>query len=88
MLRRYDTMALKSLDIFSLHGFPVGLVHAESNLLRIINDGGTGGWANIIDKYAKATRHGITYRKIKRAERVEGFEQAPDFVIPNEFDPL
>jgi hypothetical protein len=33
------------------------------------------------------TRHGITYRKTKRAERVEGFEQAPDFIIPNEFNP-
>lgn len=33
------------------------------------------------------TRHGITYRKTKRAERVNGFEQAPDFIIPNEFNP-
>jgi hypothetical protein len=33
------------------------------------------------------TRHGITYRKTKRAERVHGFEQAPDFIIPNEFNP-
>lgn len=58
MLCRYDTMALKSLDIFSVHGFPVGLVQCESNLLGIITDGGTsvgsGGWNNIIDKYAKA----------------------------------
>ena len=57
-LRRYDTMALKSLDIFSVHGFPVGLVQCESNLLGIVNGGGTnvgsGGWANIIDKYLKA----------------------------------
>ena len=29
MLCRYDTMALKSLDIFSVHGFPVGLVHCN-----------------------------------------------------------
>jgi putative DNA methylase len=61
MLCRYDTMALKSLDIFSVHGFPVGLVHAESNLLGIINGGGTnvgsGGWTNIIEKYAKAKRY-------------------------------
>ena len=35
MLCRYDTMALKSLDIFSVHGFPVGLVQCESNLLGI-----------------------------------------------------
>ena len=33
MLCRYDTMALKSLDIFSVHGFPVGLMQCESNLL-------------------------------------------------------
>ena len=35
MLCRYDTMALKSLDIFSVHGFPVGLVQCESNLLGV-----------------------------------------------------
>jgi len=58
MLCRYDTMALKSLDIFSMHGFPVGLLVCESNLLGIANgDGsnvGSGGWSNIIDKYHKA----------------------------------
>jgi putative DNA methylase len=58
MLCRYDTMALKSLDIFSVHGFPVGLVQCESNLLGIVNGSntvvGSGGWSNIIDKYAKA----------------------------------
>ena len=35
MLCRYDAMALKSLDIFSVHGFPVGLVQCESNFLGI-----------------------------------------------------
>jgi hypothetical protein len=29
----------------------------------------------------------ITARKTKRAERIPGFEQAPDFLIPTEFDP-
>lgn len=61
MLCRYDTMALKSLDIFSVHGFPAGLVQAESNLLGIVNGNGTnvgsGGWTNIIEKYAKAKRY-------------------------------
>jgi putative DNA methylase len=61
MLCRYDTMALKSLDIFSVHGFPVGLVQCESNLIGISNAGGSnvgsGGWTNIIDKYAKAKRY-------------------------------
>ncbi len=50
MLCRYDTMALKSLDVFSVHGFPVGLVQCESNLLGIANGGegpniGSGGWS-------------------------------------------
>lgn len=58
MLCRYDTMALKSLDIFSIHGFPVGLVQCESNVLGITNGAGanvgSGGWSNMIDKYRKA----------------------------------
>lgn len=32
-------------------------------------------------------RAGISYRKTKRAERIEGFEQAPDFIVPDEFNP-
>ncbi|MDO9111390.1 MAG: hypothetical protein Q7U40_12085, partial [Desulfatirhabdiaceae bacterium] len=59
MLCRYDTMALKSLDIFSVHGFPVGLVQCESNFLGIVDPKkriciGSGGWANIIEKFRKA----------------------------------
>lgn len=61
MLCRYDPWALKSLDIFSVHGFPVGLVQCESNLLGIVNGNdtnvGSGGWTNIVDKYAKAKRY-------------------------------
>ena len=61
LLCRYDTWALKSLDIFSVHGFPVGLVQCESNLLGIVNSNGTnvgsGGWTNIVEKYAKAKRY-------------------------------
>jgi len=30
---------------------------------------------------------GVSFRKIKRAERIEGFDQTPDFVIPDEFSP-
>jgi adenine-specific DNA methylase len=61
MLCRYDTMALKSLDIFSVHGFPVGLVQCESNLLGIAGRKGapvgSGGWLNIVEKFAKAKRY-------------------------------
>jgi len=58
MLCRYDVMALKSLDIFSVHGFPVGLIQCESNLLGIPgangDNVGSGGWSNIIAKFIKA----------------------------------
>ena len=59
MLCRYDRMALKSLDIFSVHGFPVGLIQCESNIFGLRNVAkattiGSGGWANIVEKYAKA----------------------------------
>jgi putative DNA methylase len=59
MLCRYDTLALKSLDIFSVHGFPVGLVQCESNFLGIPTKGrgtnvGSGGWSNIVEKYVLA----------------------------------
>ncbi len=33
------------------------------------------------------TDTGISYRKTKRAESIEGFDQTPDFVIPSEFNP-
>ncbi|MBN1676540.1 MAG: hypothetical protein JXR37_36190 [Kiritimatiellae bacterium] len=32
-------------------------------------------------------RCGVSFRKTKRAERVEGFDQAPDFIVPSEFNP-
>ena len=30
---------------------------------------------------------GVSFRKTKRAERLPGFDQAPDFIVPNEFNP-
>ena len=30
---------------------------------------------------------GVSFRKTKRAERLPGFDQAPDFIIPSEFNP-
>jgi hypothetical protein len=63
MLCRYDKMALKSLDIFSVHGFPVGLIQCESNLLGIRGPQGasigSGGWLNITEKFQKAKSYCI-----------------------------
>ena len=61
LLCRYDAVALKTLDIFSVHGFPVGLVQCESNLLGIVSRSGanvgSGGWPNIVAKYVRAKRY-------------------------------
>lgn len=79
MLCRYDTMALKSLDIFSVHGFPVGLVQCESNLLGVRDPDrgtviGSGGWLNITEKYAKAKEYCAdpfeVYHQEKRKRRI------------------
>jgi hypothetical protein len=53
MLCRYDTYALKGQDVFSVHGFPVGLVQCEANLLGIPRVG-SGGFAHFVDKYRRA----------------------------------
>ncbi len=41
-----------------MHGFPVGLIQCESNLLGITSTRGlsvgSGGWTNVVEKYAKA----------------------------------
>ncbi len=45
---------------------------------------GDGLESAIEDKLSEA---GITFRKTRRAERLVGFDQAPDFIIPDEFHP-
>lgn len=62
MLCRYDVRSLKSLDIFSVHGFPVGLIQVESNLLGIRHpqtgrNVGSGGWSNVVEKFARAKEY-------------------------------
>lgn len=75
MLCRYDTMALKSLDIFSVHGFPVGLVQCESNFLGIMDKDknicvGSGGWKNITEKFRKAKSYcDAPFEVMHKAER-------------------
>ena len=53
MLCRYDTYALKCQDIFSVHGFPVGLVQCENNLLGVPKVG-SGSFRHFIEKYLRA----------------------------------
>lgn len=56
MLCRYDTYALKCQDIFSVHGFPVGLVQCENNLLGIRGIG-SGAYRHFVEKYLRAKRY-------------------------------
>ncbi len=53
LLCRYDTYALKCQDVFAVHGFPVGLVVCENNVLGIPKVG-SGSFIHFVAKYAKA----------------------------------
>jgi putative DNA methylase len=82
MLCRYDAMALKSLDIFSIHGFPVGLLACESNLLGIVSDArinvGSGGWSNIADKYGRAKAYCQNVFEVKHQDNKKIFVPMKD----------
>ncbi len=56
MLCRYDAYALKCQDIFSVHGFPVGLVQCENNLLGI-RKVGSGSFRHFVEKYRRAKQY-------------------------------
>jgi putative DNA methylase len=53
MLCRYDSYALKIVDIFSVHGFPVSLIQCENSLLGIPKVG-SGGFRHFVEKYDRA----------------------------------
>jgi len=53
MLCRYDSYALKIIDIFSVHGFPVSLIQCENALLGIPRVG-SGGFRHFVEKYDRA----------------------------------
>lgn len=56
MVCRYDTAALKVLDVFSVHGFPVHRVQCEAALIGIPKVG-SGGFRHFLAKYAAAKRY-------------------------------
>jgi adenine-specific DNA methylase len=53
ILCRYDSYALKIIDIFSVHGFPVSLIQCENSLLGIPRIG-SGGFRHFVEKYDRA----------------------------------
>ncbi len=56
LLCRYDTHALKCQDIFSVHGYPVGLIQCENNVLGIPHVG-SGSFAHFVEKYDRAKEY-------------------------------
>jgi len=56
MVCRYDTAALKVLDVFSVHGFPVHRVQCEAALIGVPRVG-SGGYRHFLAKYATAKRY-------------------------------
>ena len=53
MLCRYDSYALKCQDVFAVHGFPVGLLQCENNVLGIPGVG-AGAFRHFVEKYRRA----------------------------------
>lgn len=53
MVCRYDTYALKIIDIFSIHGFPVQPIQCENSLLGVPGIG-SGGFRHFVEKYDRA----------------------------------
>jgi putative DNA methylase len=85
MVCRYDISALKILDVFSVHGFPVHRVQCEAALIGLPRVG-SGGYRHFLRKYAAAKRYCAAPFETKldtgKKERVEipGEKIAADFV--------
>lgn len=85
MVCRYDTAALKVLDVFSVHGFPVHRVQCEAALIGVPRVG-SGGYRHFLAKYAAAKRYCVEPFETQRANGskrkvpVRGERIAADFV--------
>lgn len=82
MVCRYDPAALKVLDVFSIHGFPVHRIQCEAALIGIPRVG-SGAWRHWLAKYAAAKGYCHTPFETRRSggrktivptpgERIEG----------------
>ncbi|MDD4117391.1 MAG: hypothetical protein PHI39_04160 [Kiritimatiellae bacterium] len=92
-LDKADTQAgLSGMKALAKIGAPYAMVLYERFLGRpfaghrdsvseLIGDGLENAIEDVLSKA------GISFRKTKRAEKISGFDQAPDFIIPSEFNP-
>ena len=92
-LQKADTISgLSSIAPLSEIGVPYSMLLYERFLGRPFaghRDSVSELVGDILETAIEGTlhNHGVTFRKTKRAERVQGFEQAPDFIVPDEFNP-
>ncbi len=92
-LEKADTQAgLVSLQSVADLGVPYSMLLYERLLGRPFaghRDSVSELIGNIVENAIEdvLTRERVSYRKTKRAERLAGFDQSPDFVVPNEFNP-
>jgi hypothetical protein len=82
----------KSLRTMASMGFPYAMVLYERFLGRPFaghRDSVSGLVGDVLEAAVEEVlaKAGVSFRKTKRAERIEGFDQAPDFIIPSEFSP-
>jgi len=92
-LDKADTKAgLSSVQSLALLGVPYPMLLYERFLGRPFA-GHKDSVSELVGDYLEVrieeslTGAGIAYRKTKRAEKVSGFDQAPDFIVPDEFAP-
>lgn len=93
-LGKADTSeGLRSVETMSTMGVPYAMLLYERFLGRpfaghrdsvseLVGHGLEAMIESVLDRY------GVGYRKTKRAERIRGFDQAPDFIVPDEFSPV
>lgn len=92
-LNKADTKGgLKAIEHVAAMGVPYAMLLYERFLGRPFSSHRDSVSELVGDSLESAiedllTRCGVSYRKTKRAERIEGFDQAPDFIIPSEFNP-
>ena len=92
-LQKADTAGgLKTIKSLGAMGAPYAMLLYERFLGRPFaghRDSVSGLVGDVLEAPIEdvQTKAGISYRKTKRAERIPGFEQAPDFIVPDEFNP-
>ena len=92
-LSKADTRGgIKAIEHVAAMGVPYGMLLYERFLGRPFSSHRDSVSELVGDSLESAiedllTQSGVSYRKTKRAERIEGFDQAPDFIVPSEFNP-